>query len=119
MVTSTVARATDARRTRRLTDRLAAFRAGASRLWAFESIADTPNGFDPISQRSEFLAQPEDGIVDGAVAAEQIVGPDRFQQVGTAERASGTAHQQLQQVELGRRQIDGFAGKGDLAVGGI
>src|SRR3954469_3682519 len=77
-----------------------------ARLEPVEPVADPPDGFDGIFERSQFLAQAEYHIVDRAVAAEQVVAPNRLQQIAAAEGAAGVAEEELQEIELGRGQVD-------------
>src|SRR5919198_3618692 len=74
-----------------------------------EAVAHTPHRLDRVAQRAQLLAQPQDGIVDRAVALDGWLAPDAIVQVCPAERASTVAQQQVQQAELGPGQVQRLA----------
>src|SRR5262249_29501159 len=65
-----------------------------------EAIAYPPDRFDRLAQRTQLLAQAQDGVVDRAVAFDRGLAPDRVVQVGSAERPPPVAEQEVQETEL-------------------
>src|SRR5579863_6934356 len=67
----------------------------SSLLHRAQPVADAPDGLDGLAQWPQFLTQPQDSIIDRAIAANIRFAPDGIQQICAAERASRTAQQQM------------------------
>src|SRR2546426_1070805 len=75
-------------------------------------LEDIPDAADGMEERCvkvpvDFLAKPEDEHIDHVAARIEAVAPDLGQDHGLGHGAPGVAHQQLQQRELARPQVDG------------
>src|SRR5712691_460958 len=71
-----------------------------------ELIAHTPDRLNSVAQRTEFLAKPKHVSVDGAVEAAGIVAPDLLDQVIARIGSAGVGGEQVEQLELLRREVE-------------
>src|ERR1700691_2700097 len=70
-------------------------------------VAGTADGFYQIFRVvSERHPQPSDLHVDGALFNEYVVAPDVIQQLFAAVHAAGMGHEEFEQVEFSRSEID-------------
>src|SRR6202008_159908 len=72
-----------------------------------------------VAGRLERLAQAPDVHVDRALLHEPLVAPDMVEQLRTGIDAPGVSHEEMQQAELGGRELDALALHADAARRGI
>src|SRR6185312_12317839 len=81
-----------------------------------EGVARTAHGADRIAAAAESLAEPPDMDVDRALVDINVAAPDAVQHLGTGEDAAGRLHEELEELELGRPEMELATGAAD-AVG--
>src|SRR5947209_5228863 len=110
----TSATAATAIRRRARNDSLTA--APASRLRFSQRVPDEPDRLDERrTETVELLAQIAHVRLDDVGVAAEVVVPHRVQDLRLGEHALGVAHEEPQQVELGRGQLEHVVPAPDLA----
>src|SRR5258708_8388513 len=81
-----------------------------------DAVPDPPDGLDQLPILvPELLSQVADVDLDVVLIAVEVVAPDLVQDPLPGQDLVGVLHQQLEQVEFPRRQLDGSLPKMDLA----
>src|SRR5215467_1668813 len=83
----------------------------------FENIAGPSQGMDHRwSTHVDLLAQVRDVELDDVGLSAEVVVPHAVENLRLAEHPSGVAHEETQQLELGRGQRHRLAGPADLVA---
>ena len=87
---------------------------------AAEEIADPGDRLDHIARlavRAELAAEPADVELHEVAPDVGVVSPDALEDLLLRQDASGVRHEVTEQLELGRREMDGHLGRAHLVRG--
>ena len=90
-------------------------------LLGLHAVAHAPDGGDLLARRPEFVAQPDDLGIDGALTALIVAAPDVVDQVGAAESAVRMAGQYQQQfvISIALRTPSAISGSVTLSASSV